>query len=100
MSTIDRPVPLADDLVLAVREYKHDYAIRHGQRPELLVLAGARVWEKLVIAVHKGEHPWWRLDSLDKAIVGADGNRVIRADLPINEWRLAVLAEWRGSVSD
>lgn len=94
---IERPLPLADDIALAVREFSHDYWARTQVRPQVLVLAGARVWRELLRDV--GRHPWWRFGATPSEVLGQDGSRVVHAGIPTDEWKLALLTEWRGSLS-
>lgn len=87
------------DIVQALHDHRRDHIVRFGERPEVLVLVGNRLWRQLVrgatrnIAV--GIHP----DPFaGEMVVPAYGARIVPAGIPLDEWRLVVATEWRGTV--
>lgn len=95
---VARPLALLDDIALAARRYKHDYWVRHAEHPDVLVLAGRRVWEELLVALAREAHHWWRIDPLKDEVVALDGAaRIVSAGIAMDEWRLTLLTEWMGS---
>lgn len=93
-------VPIAlHGILQAVHRHGIEHFARHGDRPEVFVLAGRRLWEQLFRTVDpEVEHLLVR-DALNtEMVVHAYNARIVPAGIPAHEWRLVVATEWRGTV--
>lgn len=90
---------LLRELAVTAREEFDRYWVRYAEEREVLVLVGPRLWQLLATTVAREGEPFWHLDRIANQVVGLDGmTRIVRADIGLDEWRVALLTDRRGSV--
>lgn len=92
-------VPIAlHGILQALHSFRRDHFRRHGERPDVLVLVGPRLWEQLFRPVTPELEHWVVRDAVNtEIVVHAYGARIVPAGIAADEWRLVLATEWRGS---
>ncbi|WP_047892580.1 hypothetical protein [Micromonospora sp. RV43] len=94
---------LLRDLAETAREEVRDYWVRYAEDREALVLVGPRLWQNLAATVARQGEPLWHLDRVASQVVGQlvgldRMTRIVRAEIGLDEWRVVLLTDRRGSV--